>query len=133
FGGNAFSVIGDGEEEGAGVRGGAEIDFDDGIGGRVFDRVVDQIDESLLDRFAVEGGMGGDVGGDCGFQTQFARGGVGLHEGGGFLDEGGEIGRFEIVFAAAALDAGEVEDVLHKRGEAATFLHDEFEVVALFL
>jgi hypothetical protein len=133
FGGDAGAVVGDGE--GQGGWGGAEAtgDEDVGMGGGMLDGIVDEVDEGLLDGFAVEDGFeGGDGGGRIEFEGDLAVVGVGAHEGEGVVEEGGEVGGLEGVLFAALVDAGEVEDVLDETREAAAFLTDEAVVGVAF-
>src|SRR5207253_8469812 len=58
--------------------------------------------------------------------------GVRFHQLHRLLSESYEIGRLEFVFFAALLDAGEIENILNKRGEPAAFLDDEVKIFVLF-
>ena len=49
------------------------------------------------------------------------------------MHERDQVGWLEFVPFAALVDAREVEDILDQRRETATFLHDEPEVLGLFL
>ena len=123
----------------------------------MLDRVVDQVDERLLDGAAVdvEFHRNGDtlVARDGGrttgrmnppFRQAWATGmspfqfrtqlhspllGVRLHEADGFLDELPQVGRLELVLLATLLDTAEVEHVLDQRREPPAFLADETDVL----
>ena len=95
--------------------------------------VVDQVDQGLLEGFAVGRKLivGELIVGEMELEVDAALGGVGLHQLDGLLGQGDEVGGFEVILLAALLDAGEIEDVLDERGEAAAFLDDEAEVFLL--
>lgn len=130
--GDARALVVDRELEVCGF-GGGEADGDGGSGRGMFEGVVDEVDEGLMDGGSVPVGFGqgGGVIGEFGSDEDVGGGGGGFHESDGFVDQADGVDGFELVFLAALLDPGVVEDVGDEAGEATTFLDDEVEVFLL--
>jgi len=112
-----------------------ERDTDDGLRGAVFDGVVDEIDEQLLDSGSIPGRLRGGLlrGGQNGFEANLGEVGAGSHDSDGVGDQTYGVEGFELVFFAGLFDAGVVEDVLDEAGESAAFLNDQAEEFLLLL